>query len=157
MSHRILTTLALAMLCCGLLMSPSGASPVVIIGPPMRLEIRLDGKTMAHSIWPERTNASPTIIWSYIGRDFASATKDVLPRPAKGTTVTLKGSVVIQLSWLVPERVLDTFEVDQLTLTYLEPRDGFPNEIRWSIEGAEIARIRDDFDSKREKKPKSSE
>jgi hypothetical protein len=156
MSHRILTTLALATLCFGLLMSPSGASPLVMIGQPMRLEIRLDGKTMAHSIWPERTNAKPTIIWSYIDRDFASA-KDVLPRPAKGTTVTLKGSVVIQLSWLIPERVLDTFEVDQLTLTCLEPRDGVPNEIRWSIEGAEIARIREAFDSKQEKKPKSSE
>ena len=124
-------------------------------GKLMLLEIHLDGKSMAVAVWPEKVGARPDNLWPYFKRQFM-AKKQVMPKPAKGTTVTLKGMIVIRLGWPSGE-TFDTIELDQLTLTYATPDPAFPNETRWIIKTEEIERIRKFVNKKQAEENRSSE
>ena len=63
----------------------------------MLFDIRLDGKSMAVASWPEKVGARSDNLWPHLKRHFA-ASKQEMPKPAKGTTVTLKGEIVLQLA-----------------------------------------------------------
>ena len=153
MNNRIKKTLVLVLFAAGLLANRSYAADVD--GKLILLEIRLDGKSMASAVWPEKVGAKPESLWPYMSRRFM-ATKELMPKPDKGTSVTLKGRVVIRLRW-PSGKVLDAVKLDQLTLAYAKPSDVFPKETRWLIKKEEIKRIRNVFDKEQAEKRKSAE
>jgi hypothetical protein len=110
---------------------------------------------MATAVWPEKAGAKPDSLWPYLAQHFM-ASREVMPEPANGKTVTLKGKVVIQLRW-PSGKALDTVELNQLTLGYATPDPSFPKQTRWHLKDEEIKRIRKVFDSKQQKTRKSAD
>ena len=152
MNRKIaMLALALFLMCLWL----SSALADIADGKLMLLEIHQDGKSMAVALWPEKVGARPDSLWPYLKRQFM-AKKQVMPKPAKGTAVTLKGKIVIRLRWPSGE-TFDTIELDQLTLTYTTPDPAFPNETRWLIKPEEIERIHKFVNKKQAEEIQSSE
>lgn len=147
MNDRIKKTITLFLLGVSLVVSGCDtATNDTADGKLILLEIRLDDRPMATAVWPEKVGAEPDNLWPHL-ESYFMALREVMPKPAKGTTVTLEGHVVIRLRWPSGE-ILDTLQLDQLTLAYATPDPAFPKQTRWHLRDEETERIRKVFANK---------